>query len=55
MVEFAAMQAVDIDSVQRHSRKLQEMAAALGGDYLGWRTQPVRLQRKNPYGPYSRG
>jgi len=41
-VEFAMIQAVDISSVQRHTKRLQEAAARHNGEYLGWVTQPVR-------------
>lgn len=45
IVEFAMLQAADLSSVQRHTKTLQELSAKHGGQYLGWATQPVRLQR----------
>lgn len=51
IVEFAMLQAADLSSVQRHTKALQELSAKHGGQYLGWATQPVRLQRPpEPWG-----
>lgn len=46
------LQAADLSSVQRHTKALQELSAKHGGQYLGWATQPVRLQR--PPEPWER-
>ena len=45
IVEFARLQAADLSSVQRHTKILSALASKHGGQYLGWATQPVRLQR----------
>lgn len=45
VVEFARLQAADLSSVQRHTKILSALASKHGGQYLGWATQPVRLQR----------
>jgi len=34
-------QAVDVNSVQRHSRVLSELARRHGGQYEGWQCEPV--------------